>query len=61
MWVNKLTVFLAVAVFLMIEVYNPASAREIIVPTFGSKHILTLKYFSSLVFVVLVKNQYHED
>jgi parallel beta-helix repeat protein len=35
-WVNKLTVFLAVAVFLMIEVYNPASAREIIVDNSGS-------------------------
>ncbi|WP_440948664.1 NosD domain-containing protein [Methanosarcina sp. T3] len=36
MWVNKLTVLLAVAIFLMIAVYNPASARRIIVDGNGS-------------------------
>ena len=36
MWVNKLTVLLAAAIFLMIVVYSPASAREIIVNNNGS-------------------------
>lgn len=31
MWVNKLTIFLAVAVFLIVSVYSPAFAREITV------------------------------
>ena len=31
MWVNKLTIFLAAAVYLMISVYSPVSAREITV------------------------------
>jgi hypothetical protein len=34
--VNKLTVFLAAAIFLMILVYSPASAREITVDDNGS-------------------------
>lgn len=36
MWVNKLTVLLAVAVFLIVAVYSPASAREITVDDNGS-------------------------
>jgi beta propeller repeat protein/parallel beta-helix repeat protein len=35
-WVNKLTVLLAVAVFLIVAVYSPASAREITVDNNGS-------------------------
>ena len=36
MWVNKLIIFLAVAIFLMIAVYSPVSAREITVDNKGS-------------------------
>ncbi|MCC4771607.1 PKD domain-containing protein [Methanosarcina sp. DH2] len=36
MWVNKLTVLLAVAVFLIVTVYSPASARVITVDNNGS-------------------------
>ncbi|AKB51143.1 cell surface protein [Methanosarcina barkeri str. Wiesmoor] len=36
MWVNKLTVFSAVAIFLITVVYSPASAREITVDNNGS-------------------------
>lgn len=36
MWVNKLTVLLAVAIFLFTMAYNPASAREITVDDNGS-------------------------
>ncbi|MDR7667108.1 NosD domain-containing protein [Methanosarcina sp. Z-7115] len=36
MWVNKLTILLAVAVFFIIAIYNPASAREITVDNSGS-------------------------
>ncbi len=36
MWVNKLTVFLVITIFFVIVVYNPASAREIIVDNSGS-------------------------
>ena len=36
MWVNKLTIFLAAAIFLLIAVYSPATAREITVDDNGS-------------------------